>query len=130
VKLAWSKNSDRYENGCVTTDRLSYAGQVKGDDPAEKGNLVPPGWGFGVRQTNSRYKNIYDDTASKMSQMGLEKKGDALGGMSGPRRGYIVMHSTVSAFANGGPDCDSCGGPIKVTMQSKIRSKFWYKNVT
>lgn len=99
--LAWSKTPDRYESGCVTTGRLSYAGQVKGDDPAEKGNLQVGGWARNG-QTHS-VKNICDDTASKMTRMGLEKKGGLLSGRAGPRRGYGAVHSTVLAFANTDP---------------------------
>jgi hypothetical protein len=123
VRLAWSKSSDRYADGCVTNGRLSYAGQVKGDDPDEKGYPGPPGWGLGVRLTNSNCTNMYVDIAWKMPQVGLEKKGDVLCGKTGPRRGYSAMQSKVPALANAGPDCDSCGGPVKVTVQSKIRAK-------
>jgi hypothetical protein len=74
VRLAGSKTPDRYESVCVTTGRPSYAGQVKGDDPAEKGNLGSTGSGLVVRQTNSYCKNLFVDSASKMPQMGLKKK--------------------------------------------------------
>jgi len=35
------------------TGRASYARQVKGDDPDEKGYPGPPGWGLGMRLTTS-----------------------------------------------------------------------------
>jgi hypothetical protein len=83
----------------------------------------PPCWGLGVRRTNSPCKNIYVDTASKISQVGLEKKGDVLCGRTGPRRCYSAMHSKVPVLGNAGPHFDSRGGHIKVTMQSKTRAK-------
>ena len=43
------------------TGRASHARQVKGDDPDKKGYPGPPGWGLGVRLTNStRKKNCYE----------------------------------------------------------------------
>jgi len=41
-----------YANG-----RASYARQVKGDDPDEKGYPGPPGWGLGVGLTTPHRKN-------------------------------------------------------------------------
>ena len=44
-----------------STGRASHARQVKGDDPDKKGYPGPPGWGLGVRLTNStRKKNCYE----------------------------------------------------------------------
>ena len=36
----------------------------------------------------------------------------------------------MSALANAGPDCDPCGGPLKVIVQNKEGLKFWYINVS
>ena len=36
----------------------------------------------------------------------------------------------VPALANAGPDCDPCGGPLKVIVQSKKVTNFWYINVS
>jgi hypothetical protein len=38
--------------------RVSHAGQVKGDDPDEKGYPGPPGLGLGVRLTTPPHKKI------------------------------------------------------------------------
>ena len=40
------------------TGRASHAGQVKGDDPDEKGYPGPPGWGFGVGLTTPHSKKL------------------------------------------------------------------------
>jgi hypothetical protein len=40
------------------TGRASYARQVKGDDPDEKGYTGPPGWVLGVGLTTPHRKNI------------------------------------------------------------------------
>jgi hypothetical protein len=53
VGLAWSNDPEGYSGSTVATGRASQAGQVKGDDPDKKGYPVPPGWGLGVRLTNS-----------------------------------------------------------------------------
>jgi hypothetical protein len=47
VGLAWSNDPESYASGSVATGRVSHAGQVKGDDPDEKGYPGPPGWGLG-----------------------------------------------------------------------------------
>jgi hypothetical protein len=48
VGLAWSYDPEGYAGGGVAVDRFSLAGQVKGDDPENKGYPCPPGWGLGV----------------------------------------------------------------------------------
>jgi len=35
----------------LATSRATLAGQVEGDDPDERGNPGPPGWGLSVRLT-------------------------------------------------------------------------------
>jgi len=40
----------------LTTGRATLAGQVKGDDPDERGYPGPSGWGLGVRLTTSPHK--------------------------------------------------------------------------
>jgi hypothetical protein len=47
VGLAQSNDPESYPGGSVATGRASHAGQVKGDDPDEKGYPGPPGWGLG-----------------------------------------------------------------------------------
>jgi len=43
----------------LATGRATFAGQVTGDDPDERGYPSPPGWGLGVRLTTSlRKKSI------------------------------------------------------------------------
>jgi hypothetical protein len=37
---------------------------------------------------------------------------------------------TVPALASAGPDCDPCGGPLKVIVQSKKGLMFWYINIS
>jgi hypothetical protein len=46
VGLAWSNDPESYAGGSVATGRVSHAGQVKSDDPDEKGYPGPPGWGL------------------------------------------------------------------------------------
>jgi hypothetical protein len=64
---AWSKNPESYAGG----SRVSHTGQVKDDDPDEKGYTGPPRWEFGVRPTTSPSKNVYVEKPSKMPRMGL-----------------------------------------------------------
>jgi hypothetical protein len=47
VGLARSNDSESYTGGSVATGRVSHAGQVKDDDPDEKGYPGPTDWGFG-----------------------------------------------------------------------------------
>jgi len=43
----------------LATGRATFAGQVEGDDPDERGYPGAPGWGLGVRLTTSpRKKSI------------------------------------------------------------------------
>jgi hypothetical protein len=48
---AWSLDPESYAGGSIATGRGSHAGQVKGDDPDEKGHPGPPGRGLGVGLT-------------------------------------------------------------------------------
>jgi hypothetical protein len=58
VELAWSNDSESYAGGSLATGSVSLAGQVKGDDPDEKGcQPGGPGWGLGMRLTTSHHKN-------------------------------------------------------------------------
>jgi hypothetical protein len=59
VGIVWSNYSESYAGGSVATGRASFAGQVKGDDPDQKGYPDPPGWGLGVRLTTSHCKNYH-----------------------------------------------------------------------
>jgi hypothetical protein len=52
VGLAWSNDPESYAGGSVAIGRVSYAGQVKGDDPDEKGYPGPRGWGLGHEADN------------------------------------------------------------------------------
>jgi hypothetical protein len=38
------------------------------------------------------------------------------------RNRWKYVRLTVPALANAGPDCDPCGGPLKVIAQSKTRT--------
>jgi len=46
VGFAWSKDPESYAGSSVTTGRASHAGQIKDDDPDERGYPGPPGWGL------------------------------------------------------------------------------------
>jgi len=46
VGLEWSKGHEGNPGGSVATGRVSNLGQVKGDDPEEKGQSGPSGWGM------------------------------------------------------------------------------------
>jgi hypothetical protein len=53
------------------TGRVSHAGQVKGDDPDEKGYPGPPGWWLGVGLTTSHHKNnLFRNTTISLRRMG------------------------------------------------------------
>jgi hypothetical protein len=43
VELAWSDDPENYVDGSLATGRVFHAGQVKGDDPDEKGYPGPLG---------------------------------------------------------------------------------------
>jgi hypothetical protein len=61
----WSNDPESYAGGSVATGRVSLAGQVKGDDPDQKGYHGPQGWGLGVRLTTSRRTNYRYETHKK-----------------------------------------------------------------
>jgi hypothetical protein len=46
-------------------EQVLPTGQVKGDDPDQKGYLDPSGWGLGVSLTNSHRKNYCYETQKK-----------------------------------------------------------------
>ena len=73
VGLAWSKDPESYADNDVASDRVYHAGQVKRDDPDEKGYPGPLGWGLGVRPTSPR-KKVYGEKTSTMSWMRLINK--------------------------------------------------------
>jgi hypothetical protein len=60
----------RYACGSVGTGCISLSGQIKGDDPEEKGYSGRPYWEFCVRQHHTVKKNSVDKN-SKMPRMGL-----------------------------------------------------------
>jgi len=49
VGIAWSEDPGGYVKDSIATGKASHAGQVKGDDPNQKGYPDLPGWGLGVR---------------------------------------------------------------------------------
>ena len=53
------RRNGSYAGGSLATGRVSLAGQVKADDPDEKGYLGPPYWGLGVRPVASLRKIAY-----------------------------------------------------------------------
>jgi len=54
--LVWSKDPKSYAGGSLPTGKVSHVGQVKGDDPDEKGHRGTPGLGLGVRPSSTRKK--------------------------------------------------------------------------
>jgi hypothetical protein len=58
VELEWSRHPESFACSIVATGRASNAGQVKGDDPDQKGYPGLPRWGFGLGLTTSPRKNI------------------------------------------------------------------------
>jgi hypothetical protein len=65
VGFVWSNDPESSVGGSVATGRVSLAGQVKGDDPDQKGYPGPPGLGLGVRLTTSHRKNYRYETQQK-----------------------------------------------------------------
>jgi hypothetical protein len=57
--LVWSNNPQSYAGFSVATGRASYAKEVKGDDPDEKGYPDHPGWGLGVGLTPLPHKKCF-----------------------------------------------------------------------
>jgi hypothetical protein len=51
--LAWSRAPESYAGDSEADGSVFRVGQVKGDDPEEKGYPGPPGWSLGVRLTTS-----------------------------------------------------------------------------
>jgi hypothetical protein len=73
VGLVWSKDPKSYAGGSVPNGKVSNVGQVKSDDPDEKGYPRTPGLGLGVRPSSTRTK-VYVDKPPKMHPMGLIKR--------------------------------------------------------
>jgi len=65
VRLAWSNDPDSYTGGIVAIGKVSHAGQVKGDDPDDKGYSGPPGWGLVMKVQPHLIKNIFCSESSK-----------------------------------------------------------------
>ena len=74
VGLAWLNYPESYASGSVATGTAYHAGQVKGDEPDEKGYPVLPGWVLGMKPTTSPRKRVYVEKPSKMPRMGLINK--------------------------------------------------------
>jgi hypothetical protein len=51
VRLSWSNDPESYTGGSIATDKVSQAGQVKGDDPDKERYPGPPGWVLSVGST-------------------------------------------------------------------------------
>jgi hypothetical protein len=58
VGLARSYDPESYASSSVAAGMVSYAGQVKGDDPDKKGYPSPPGWVLGVGLMAPPRKNL------------------------------------------------------------------------
>jgi hypothetical protein len=56
VRLACSRDPESYADGSIATGKVSHAGQVKGEEPDEKGYAGPPGWGLGISPTITQEK--------------------------------------------------------------------------
>ena len=64
-----------YACGSVATGWISLSGQIKGDDPEEKGYSDRPYWGGGgCLRKHHPVKNISDDKNSKMPRMVNRKR--------------------------------------------------------
>jgi hypothetical protein len=75
VGLVWSNDSESNDDGSVATGRVSLIGQVKGEDPDQKGYPGPPGWGLGVRLTTSHRKHYRYETQQKPRLKAIFKGG-------------------------------------------------------
>jgi hypothetical protein len=56
--LAWSYDPESYAGGSITTGKVSYAREVKGDNPDQKGYSGLPGWRLVVGLTTHLIKNM------------------------------------------------------------------------
>lgn len=107
VGFAWSKDPE------------NHAGQVKHDDPEEKGYPGPLGWGLGVRPTTSPRKNVHVEKTLTMSRMGpinrrlyyrykeyedggnqlnTGKNGGPFWGWPGSRKGCSAIHGRTDGW--------------------------------
>jgi len=73
VGFVWSKDPKSYAGGSVPTGKVSHVGQVKDEDPDEKGHPRTPGLGLGVRSSSTRTK-VYVEKPPKTYRMGLIKR--------------------------------------------------------
>jgi len=48
VGFACSRDPESYPGGSIATGKVSHAGQVKGEEPDEKGYTGPQGWVLGM----------------------------------------------------------------------------------
>jgi len=79
------EDPESYASSIIATGRVSHAGQVKADDPDDKGYPVLPGWELGMRLTTSPHKKLFINITTKMFRKGLEKnEGAFCGGGQGP----------------------------------------------
>ena len=93
VGLEWSNDPESYAGGRVATVRASHAGQVKGDDPGEKGYRGPSGWRLGMRMISPHKRVVL---TSEMPRRGLINR--RLSGYKGFDFWYMERPNTVKTW--------------------------------
>ena len=68
-----SKDPKSYAGASVPTGKVGQVGQVKGNNPDEKGYFGNLGLGLGVRPSLTR-KKVYVEKPPKLHRMGLIKR--------------------------------------------------------